>query len=84
MAAATRWSPLDLYPVSMSVFRGTFACGAEDEEVLLMRQVGTKSGCRAHYSLRWSTCPAQRLGTLRVDGGDTFFTPLDGSARAED
>ena len=84
LAAAAQWSPLDLYAVSMSVFWATFACSGEDEKELLMRQLGIKSGCRAHYSLRWFMCSEQRLGTLRLDGADTYFTPSEGAAHSED
>ena len=76
--ASVKWSPLDIYAVSMSVYRAMFTWRLEDEEELLCRQLGTRSGCRAHNSLRWFKCPvnaALHEGALRSDGEKTVFTP---------
>ena len=75
--ANTKWSPLDIYAASMSVFRAMFAWQAGDEDELLCKQLGTKSGCRAHNSLRWFKCPviaALHEGALRSEGQETICT----------
>ena len=81
--ANAKWAPLDIYAASMSVFCAMFTWQVEDEDELLCKQLGTRSGCRAHNSLRWFTCPvsaALHEGALRSEDGKTIFTSEDSSA----
>ena len=76
--ANARWSPLDIYASSMSVFRAMCSWPPEDEEGLLCKQIGTRSGCRAYNSLRWFKCSAEvHEGELQLDGEETVFTSYD-------
>ena len=72
--AGPQWTPLEIYLVSLCIFRNTVATVPRDECELLMNQLGVKLPRNVFHHAHWFKC-AQTVptGTANIVDGQTRF-----------
>ena len=69
LEAGPQWTPLEIFLVSLCVFRHAFALSPDSYSQLIMNQLGIKTKKNALYHTLWFTGTQPRVGTVALQSG---------------
>ena len=71
LEAGPQWTPLEIFLVSLCVFRHAFVLAPNSYSQLIMNQLGVKTKKNALYHTLWFTGTSPQIGTVAIEGGQT-------------